>query len=856
MAPAHARDCVAPPRYIQISFDFDWPVPAQNSLAQKIVMQCGEAENLSVLKRVLTRSLTSIGVEPNKILMGRNPEAPVATFDIITKNQSDAIRSVMIPVTEIGFSTVLIPAFQVRGKPIEGSEAIVSFALDEGFISEFGAEVRLHWLADGSPVEQAGKSRYRLKYKDVGKRIEAVLSLLIDNRIVATRKTGLAGPVIMAEKRPVAKNLEIVGDPLVGKKLLANYQFQDLNKDDSEQGSRVLWLRDNFAIAGAKSTEYTVVPDDIGHHISVQVVPRSNDGIIGEPAMVSMASKVEDGLVKLSPQVIDSFIAAPGENTETVNSLEDLLNELKPSVAQPASDEIDNTQSPIGGEIFLTKGFKLSSGTTRQFTGFISEPSNLLSEADFARIEAEFVGEIITIEFLKRALERVNQAYKDAGFDLSRALLPEQTVNDGRVELKLVEVKIGDIQIEGAKHISKSYVLDQLGFEAGDYIALEDFETALRRYNSTNKSKLASELAPGTAYGTTDLFVKVEEPPRVELPTFNIDNYSKGLTNILPQSFSTTVNNLFGIDDEITASVSNGVGTQSLALGISTPIGNNGTNFSANYAGAKTKSITENADLVGYRGNSSSFGLGLSVPLWSNNNWAGFGSISYGLGYSDLMAPITGDMLAESKTHKLVLGMPMSFSDGLTQFSISPTWHLIHAQTEIPETNKWVQKLDTEVSLSQFINPKLTANLGGRLLYTESKTFLNMPDEIMLVGGPGSVRAYQPSESSGYRGYFLTAELRSDVANWSENLLPKWMPNLQPYVFLDHVRAQEVHKKTRRGDMWSGYGAGLTLPSVFDVFSFDTYWASPLDTNVHEDEKKAYKDDLLQFSIKARIDLN
>ncbi|HAY46998.1 MAG TPA: hypothetical protein DCY55_12060, partial [Gammaproteobacteria bacterium] len=167
VAPAHARDCVAPPRYIQISFDFDWPVPAQNSLAQKIVMQCGEAENLSVLKRVLMRSLTSIGVEPNKILVERNPEAPVATFDIITKNQSNAIRSVMIPVTEIGFSTMLIPAFEVRGKPIEGNEAIVSFALDEGFINEFGAEVRLRWLADGSPVEQSGKSRYRLKYKDV-----------------------------------------------------------------------------------------------------------------------------------------------------------------------------------------------------------------------------------------------------------------------------------------------------------------------------------------------------------------------------------------------------------------------------------------------------------------------------------------------------------------------------------------------------------------------------------------------------------------------------------------------------------------------------------------------------------------
>ncbi len=49
---------------------------------------------------------------------------------------------------------------------------------------------------------------------------------------------------------------------------------------------------------------------------------------------------------------------------------------------------------------------------------------------------------------------------------------------------------------------------------------------------------------------------------------------------------------------------------------------------------------------------------------------------------------------------------------------------------------------------------------------------------------------------------------------------------------------------------------GMTLPTIFDYLSFDTYWAHPLDNSVHEDEKTAYKDDLLQFSLRANIKLN
>ena len=474
VVPAFARDCMAPPRYIQISYEFEWPSSAQNSLAQQLALQCGEAENLFLIERNLSKSLTSIGVHTKSFLIEREPGAQIATVVIKTKNQSESVRSVMMPIREISFDATLIPVFKMQGESIEGEELIVSYSLDEAFINKTGADVSLNWFADGVPVEQAGKSKYRTKFEDIGKNISAVLKLLIDGRVVATRKAGLTTQVIMSEKPPVVKDLQITGNPSVGHKLLATYQFQDLNKEDSEENSKVSWLRNNSVIPEVEGSEYTLVPNDIGHHISVQVVPRSADGLFGKPVLFSMSRKVEDGLVKLSPQLIDSLITAPTENTEAVKSIKDLLDEVKATANRPRLESQADKPSLLRSQVFITKGFKLAPGSPRQFTGFIFDSNTMFSASGFAQIEAQLVGKNITMEFLNRALEQINQAYKDAGFESSRALLPEQTVKDGRVKLKLVELKIGDIQLEGPKHFSKSLLLEKLGSEVGSFVALED----------------------------------------------------------------------------------------------------------------------------------------------------------------------------------------------------------------------------------------------------------------------------------------------------------------------------------------------------------------------------------------------
>ncbi|MCH1515309.1 MAG: hypothetical protein L7U52_01230 [Alphaproteobacteria bacterium] len=872
-SPLHAAVCKTPPEKMQLHFGFDWPITERGGLADVLTLQCGEPENIDRLRQRVDAYFRLAGLPVEQVTWREDSQPNIAEFEIATSQDTAQRRAIMFDIIRVARGDALIPILQISGPPQADQELTARFVVNQEFISNVGARVELQWRRDGQPIKEAFRARYRLQDGDVDAAISADIMVKSGARILAHRQVSFEQYITMAEKKPEALEVAIRGVPKVGQRLELDYIFSDANPEDSEKDSRIIWLRDNFSIPGAKGSSYQIVRDDVGHILSAQIEPISADGQRGAPVTVSLPVQIIDGLEQQKKDFLASLMPEmekagkeASKPSETASDLPSNLAQMQaenpivaalvsPQVNKPIADNL-GMRLPTSSDLYLTKGFKIIQGTPRQITGLDIERGDLLTLQKLREIEAKFIGRDIEIGTLKTIVDEINTAFKEEGYELSRALLPEQIVSNGRVAIKIVEVRLGDIVIEGNEAIKEEYILSQVGFKTGDYISLATIEERLKEYNATNKSNLTTELAPGSEYGTTDIFIQTSEPSRVELPTLSIDNYNKGVSKIIPQSFSATFNNLLRRDDEITVSMSDGKGTAAQSIGFSSPFGKSGGNLTVNMSKAKTKSTIENAELVGYRGTSTSFGFGYSYPLFSATNWSGFTSVSLGRGKNDMVAPITGDLLAKSTTDKVVVSFPTSYNNGTTALSVSPAWHFIHTSTEIPPSEDWLNKFDMDMSASHFLSPQLTANFSGRYLYTTSRAFLNMPDEIISIGGPGSVRAYQPSESSGYRGFFASAELRSDLANWEEVSMPKWLPNIQPYAFIDHVNAREVFKKVQRSDRWSGYGVGLSLPSIFDYLSFDTYWAHPLDNSVHTEEKQAYKDDLLQFSLKASIKLN
>ena len=358
-------------------------------------------------------------------------------------------NSVVLPVQFSPEATDIIPLFTPETAVKEGQEFVIGFVPDDMFIRSVGGVLKLQWLRDGAILPNVHKTRYKLGLADVGKQISAILRVTVDGRTIAYQKTRPSGRIEMAERPPEAKAFSITGEAIVGNQVEAQYRFLDMNPDDNEGDTKFSWLRGNTAIHGATAPVYTIVPADQGQIISVMIQPRSDDGIDGDVVTASMRSIVEDGLIKLTPEVIDEMIFPDHQHVESKEPLEAIFeSSLK---YMPVPEMRDDGESAVITELdgyftgvqYVTPELRLAPSSPTQFIGFRNSPSQILSNDVFEQIASELLGRPIDIALLKDAVERVNKAYADAGSKFSSAFLPKQIVEDGRIEVTLIEIGVG-----------------------------------------------------------------------------------------------------------------------------------------------------------------------------------------------------------------------------------------------------------------------------------------------------------------------------------------------------------------------------------------------------------------------------
>ena len=905
---AHANEnCSIKPTHIQLLYGFAWSAEAQAELSYQFQSQCRSQTFLRDLMTGLEGKLANQNIRLSQITVMPEKNPHIVTLRLQSDADiSESDVSILLPLIQAG-SGKIITSLEVLGDSLEESELIARYTVNETQYAKGGGQLSLQWLRNGQPIEGAKTSRYRLRREDVGAKISARLrysggpNVPFDQYIYT-----LADMVVAANYPPRIDNLVIEGEAQTGSQLTARYEFVDENDGDVEDGTSFIWLRDNIAIEGANEADYEITAKDIGAQLSLRIVPRSNDGQLGKARTATLDAIVRAKPVIADEAVVENILKQDADKALDIEKLQeriaDIANQeavaetslpaprpedkpiaedksviaetldekadqsaiiIKPADKLPEKREDDKSDDDViiaektemVPPTSLTEGFDIAATSPREFTGLRFTETAILPEFQLKEIERNVIGAPISLAVIKTVLEEVNALYVTSGFELSRALLPEQLVTDGVVTIQLVEAKVGKIIVENINRLDEQFVRDHLAAEEGGFISLAALERSIRTYNLSNKSNLATELGPGEGFGETDIFVDVAEPDILELPTISVNNYANKTSDWRNNALSVTINNAFGIDDETAFSYSDAKGSTSQSFSYSMPVDRRGTNLSLSLTNSDTKIVAGSEETVGYRGSATAFSASYSTPILFGDEYSVYLSGTYGASKSDLVQPVTGVMLSKSQVRKFSLSAPFSYNNGTTAFSFAPAWHVINTVTEIPRNEKWMQKIDANASLSQFLNDKWTANMRANLLYTDARDMINLPSEILSVGGPNSVRAYQPAESSGYQGYFVSGELRTDLAKWEEVSLPSFMPSAQLYVFADHMMAQTQYKTRNRHDYWSGYGVGLQIPSIFNLLTFDIYWAEPLDGEVHAEEKDFYDDELFQFSLSARFRL-
>ena len=136
--------------------------------------------------------------------------------------------------------------------------------------------------------------------------------------------------------------------------------------------------------------------------------------------------------------------------------------------------------------------------------------STVFREEELQQVLPPYRERLLSVEDLQKAANAITQLYISRGYITSRAVLPEQTLVDGVVEIQVIEGHLEAIQIVGAERMA-DYIRSRVGLGVGQPLNQRDLEDQLRLLQIDPLfDRINGILRPGSTPGGTLLVVEAE----------------------------------------------------------------------------------------------------------------------------------------------------------------------------------------------------------------------------------------------------------------------------------------------------------------------------------------------------------
>ncbi|MBM0106710.1 ShlB/FhaC/HecB family hemolysin secretion/activation protein [Steroidobacter sp. S1-65] len=178
---------------------------------------------------------------------------------------------------------------------------------------------------------------------------------------------------------------------------------------------------------------------------------------------------------------------------------------------------------PLGldeGPRIVVKAFRLVGAVDRPAHGVtIAEATSLL---EAARLEQPPEG--FSINQLQEVASKVATYYRERGYILAQAFVPEQEVVGGEVSVQVLEGTLAEIQVEGNRGYRANVLERPFDALLGQPIEKNSIESALLTLTNYPGVTAFGVLGAGREVGTSRLTVRVQSEDRFELETA-LDNH-------------------------------------------------------------------------------------------------------------------------------------------------------------------------------------------------------------------------------------------------------------------------------------------------------------------------------------------
>jgi len=451
--------------------------------------------------------------------------------------------------------------------------------------------------------------------------------------------------------------------------------------------------------------------------------------------------------------------------------------------------------------------------------------------AETAAMIPEGKPSLFTIGMYERVANAITRYYRERGFFLARAYIPEQKVNDGIVKLIVAESFLDQVNYDG-NQLYDDETMNVL-FEGliDKPVHITGVESALIKLNNYPGLTASAIFGPGSKSGSAAIMIRAKEVPSENYLSF--DNYGSSYTGENRVLFRHVNNNVSGNADALTFN---------LMAGLSPA---NSQYADVNYVQPIFKSQLD----VGGGAKINLFSVGQELADLDINGESLVinGFISYNFFHTKLdRFSMLADLSLKSATNKL-----------FTEVSAEDKLSVIRFDAIYSGVDRWLWRANHEliasvsIGMADFLGSmdetgndfssrqgEISGYAGGdftkfNLRYTRLQPVVNFQSLLLRfeaqytsdlltsleqysLGGPYNVRAYPVAEVLVDNAVFTSIEY---ILNTSPEIELQWLRSLQLSVFFDYASGDLNDPLTNEVSTatLSGMGLGIQI-SPFNNF--------------------------------------
>ncbi len=174
--------------------------------------------------------------------------------------------------------------------------------------------------------------------------------------------------------------------------------------------------------------------------------------------------------------------------------------------------------------------------------------ASLIPQKDLRKIVEPFENKELTLTEMQKAADLITEAYRKNGYITSRAYIPPQKIEDGTFEIRVIEGRMGDVDVKGNYYYKSSLFKKKFNLKKNEPFNYYILTKALRKINEYPDRTAKAVLVPGKEPGTTDVVLEVKEGLPIHAG-WDFDNFGSRYIYNNRYQFNARHNNLLGMED-------------------------------------------------------------------------------------------------------------------------------------------------------------------------------------------------------------------------------------------------------------------------------------------------------------------